>query len=328
MNVSLENVPLVRCRSLVKVYRIGDGEVLALQGLDLDVRPGEMVGVVGASGSGKSTLLTLLGGLGTPTAGSIEVGGLDLVNCGALRRDRYRREQVGFVWQHSHQNLLADLDAVENVALPLVRAGRRNARRRATELLDLVGLGDRLHSRPARLSGGEQARVGLAVALALEPQLLLADEPTGELDRATTDEMFALMRRVSDEEGVAQVIVSHDDDLVAHVDRVIGIRDGRTATESMRVASSPAALGNGRDRGALDGDLDGSRDHAVDRSPVVTHTLVVDDVGRVQLPADIIEALGITGRVSADVVADHARLRPIDPQTGLPRRVADGQSDA
>jgi len=306
---------LVACRSLVKVYRIGDGEVLALQGLDLDVGAGEMVGVVGASGSGKSTLLTLLGGLGTPTAGSIEVGGLDLVNCGALRRDRYRREQVGFVWQHSHQNLLADLDAVENVALPLVRAGRRNPSRRAAELLDLVGLGDRLHSRPARLSGGEQARVGLAVALALEPQLLLADEPTGELDRATTDVMFALMRRVSAEQGVAQVIVSHDDDLVGYVDRVIGIRDGRTATESMRVDApeqSPGGLSGAAGPSDGRGDRDGDQ-------RVVAHTLVVDAVGRVQLPAEIIETLGIAGRVSADIIDDHARLRPIDTDTGLPR---------
>jgi len=307
--------PLVTCRSLVKVYRIGDGEVLALQGLDLDVAAGELVGVVGASGSGKSTLLTLLGGLGTPTAGSIEVGGLDLVNCGALRRDRYRREQVGFVWQHSHQNLLADLDAVENVALPLVRAGRRRPLRRATELLDMVGLGDRLRSRPARLSGGEQARVGLAVALALEPQLLLADEPTGELDRATTEDMFALMRRVSAEEGVAQVIVSHDDDLVGYVDRVIGIRDGRTATESMRVGATSEPAGSGDGSGPPVATDHGS-EHVRD---VVAHMLVVDAVGRVQLPAEIIDALGIAGRVSADIVDGHARLRPIDVETGMPR---------
>jgi len=314
--------PLVACRSLVKVYRIGDGEVLALQGLDLDVGAGEMVGVVGASGSGKSTLLTLLGGLGTPTAGSIEVGGLDLVKCGALRRDRYRREQVGFVWQHSHQNLLADLDAVENVALPLVRAGRRNPRRRAAELLDLVGLGDRLHSRPARLSGGEQARVGLAVALALEPQLLLADEPTGELDRATTDDMFALMRRVSAEQGVAQVIVSHDDDLVGYVDRVIGIRDGRTATESMRVDAPAPGAGDGEQSDTAAPGVGaglGAQDQGDHDRRVVAHTLVVDAVGRVQLPAEIIETLGIAGRVSADIVDDHARLRPIDTGTGLPR---------
>ena len=295
---------VIMCRSLVKVYRVGEGDILALQGLDLDVHAGEMLGIVGASGSGKSTLLAVLGGLITPTAGTVTVGGLDIVNCRARRRDRYRREQVGFVWQHSHQNLLPDLDALENVMRPMAGAGVRNIRSRALDLLARVGLADRTGHRPARLSGGEQARVSLAVALALDPQLILADEPTGELDSTTTDEVFALMREVSDERGVAQVIVSHDPDLVAHVDRVIGIRDGRTATESRRV-DQPATAGPGLATGQA-----------------VSHTLVVDDVGRVQLPADIIESLGIEGRVSVDVIDGQARLRPIDPETGLPRRDA------
>lgn len=275
--------PLIRCRSLLKVYRVGTGDVLALQGLDLDVGNGELLGVIGASGSGKSTLLSILGGLVAPTAGTVIVDDVDLLAASPRRRARYRRETVGFVWQHSHLNLLPDLTATENVVRPIAAGGRRSSTERARHLLDLVGLGQRVDHRPALLSGGEQARVALAVALAHEPRLLLADEPTGELDGATTSEVFALMRELTTEHGVTQVVVSHDPDLVDHVDRVVGIRDGRTSTEMQR-----------------------STDETVRRS------FVVDDVGRVQLPADVVDALGIGSRVSIDVVDGRAVIEPLD----------------
>lgn len=278
---------LVTCRSLMKVYRIGDSEVLALQGLDLDVAAGEMLGVVGASGSGKSTLLSVLGGLVRPDAGSASVGSLDLMGCSERDRERYRRQQVGFVWQSSHQNLLPDLTATENVERPLLLAGRRRRRDRAQDLLEQVGLGQRVDHRPALLSGGEQARVAIAVALAMEPMLVLADEPTGELDGTTTDEIFGLMRQLSSEHGVTQIIVSHDPDLVGSVDRVVGLRDGRTSVEMRQ----------------------GDGDH-------VASTLVVDDVGRIQLPAEAVEELSIAGRVEVEIVDGELRLRPVTSADG------------
>ncbi|MEM1332401.1 MAG: ATP-binding cassette domain-containing protein [Actinomycetota bacterium] len=273
--------PMIHCRSLVQVFRVGGADVLALQGLDLDVDTGEMVGVVGASGSGKSTLLSVVGGLLAPTAGTVRVDGLDLVSCGRRRRDRYRRERIGFVWQHGAQNLLADLTAVENVERPLRAVGRADAGSRARELLERVGLADRTTHRPATLSGGEQARVSLAVALAPEPALLLADEPTGELDRSTSAEIFGLMRELSADARVTQLIVSHDPDLVDHVDRVVGIRDGRRATETRRGA-----------------------DDTVDRR------LVVDDVGRVQLPAEAMDALDLRDGVTARIEGGKIVLEP------------------
>ncbi|MFK7919899.1 MAG: ATP-binding cassette domain-containing protein [Ilumatobacter sp.] len=260
---------------------MGESEVLALQGLDLDVTAGEMLGVVGASGSGKSTLLSVLGGLIRPDAGSARVDDLDLMACSQRDRERYRREQVGFVWQSSHQNLLPDLTATENVERPLLLAGRTRRRDRAQQLLEQVGLGQRVDHRPALLSGGEQARVAIAVALAMEPTLVLADEPTGELDAATTEEIFAVMRDLSEQHGVTQIIVSHDSDLVDYVDRIVGIRDGRTSVEMRR--------GAGDDVDAM---------------------LVVDDVGRIQLPAEVMEELGIHGRVAVDVIDGELRIRP------------------
>ena len=281
---------LVTCRSLIKVYRVGDSEVLALQGLDLDIERGEMLGIVGASGSGKSTLLAVLGGLTRPTAGSASVDGLDLLACSARDRERYRRRDVGFVWQSSHQNLLPELTANENVERPLLLAGRRDRRDRARRLLEDVGLGARVEHRPALLSGGEQARVAIAVALATEPTLVLADEPTGELDAATTAEIFEVMRTLNRDSGVTQIIVSHDPDLVDHVDRVVGLRDGRTSTEMRR---------------GIDDD--------------VTNAVVVDDVGRIQLPADVMEQLGFDangGRVEVDMVDGAARVRRVSNDSG------------
>ena len=191
---------LIVCDNLVKIYKVADLEVVALQGLDLLVNDGEMIAIVGASGSGKSTLLNILGGLDVPSAGRAVVAGLRAdLRSGRRERTRYRRRVVGFVWQQTARNLLPYLSAVENVELPMILDGRRKTRasgRRSCSTSS--GCRDRLDHRPERLSGGEQQRVAIAVALANEPEVLLADEPTGELDTATSREVFALLRRVNE----------------------------------------------------------------------------------------------------------------------------------
>src|SRR3989454_3401983 len=173
---------LVICDNLIKIYKVDDLEVVALQGLDLEVARGEMIAIVGASGSGKSPLLNTLGGLDPPSAGRAVVAGHDLGQMGRRERTRYRRRVVGMIWQQTARNLLPYLTAQENVELPMTLDGRPKRSERARLLLQLVGLAERLDHRPERLSGGEQQRVAIAVALANQPEVLLADEPTGELD--------------------------------------------------------------------------------------------------------------------------------------------------
>src|SRR6266702_5509474 len=190
---------LIVCDRLVRIYVAAGIEVQALQGLDLLVAEGEIVALVGASGSGKSTLMNILAGLDAPTAGSVRVAGNDLSAMNARQRLAYRRQVVGFVWQQTSRNLLPYLTAQQNVELPMRLAGGRADRRRArsAELLDLLGLADCLHRRPDQLSGGEQQRAAIAVALVNEPKVLLADEPTGELDTATAAEVFGALQRAN-----------------------------------------------------------------------------------------------------------------------------------
>ena len=176
--------PLIICDNLVKIYKVANLEVVALQGLDLIVQRGELLGIVGVSGSGKSTLMNILGGLDRPSAGRVWVDGSELLKLSDLGLDHYRRSKVGFVWQHGARNLVPYLTALENVMLPMTLAGTTGPRKRqrAEGLLDMVGLADRRHHRLPQMSGGEQQRVAIAVALANSPALLLADEPTGEVD--------------------------------------------------------------------------------------------------------------------------------------------------
>ena len=225
---------MIACDNLVRIYSVADVEVVALQGLDLRIRTGEMVAIVGASGSGKSTLLNILGGLDVPTAGRALVDGQDLAHLSRRERTRYRRTTVGMVWQQTSRNLLPDLDVTSNVALPMVLDHRSNRDQRAEELLELVGLSERARHRPGELSGGEQQRVAIAVALANAPSVLLADEPTGELDSATSADIFELLRRVNREIGTTIVAVTHDPLVADHVSRTVRIRDGRTSTETVR----------------------------------------------------------------------------------------------
>jgi putative ABC transport system ATP-binding protein len=275
---------VIDCADLVRIYR-GEGvEVQALQGLTLRIAEGDIVAMVGASGSGKSTLLGILSGLDRPSAGRATVAGYDLTALSASQRLRYRRGAVGFVWQQTERNLLPYLTAQENVELPMLLAGRRERAARAAELLTLLEVGRLADRLPGQLSGGEQQRVAIAVALANGPRVLLADEPTGELDEAMSAEVLEAIRSVNEELGVTALIVTHDPAVSEHVRRTVQIRDGRTSTEVHRDA---------------------------DRTGAETYT-VIDAVGRLQLPADYVHRLGMRELVRLTLESDHVRVHPDD----------------
>jgi ABC-type lipoprotein export system ATPase subunit len=294
--------PFILCENLIKIYRLegvlsrpGEGgEVQALQGLDLAVQRGEMVGVVGASGSGKSTLLNILGGLDRPSAGRVVVGGRDLARFSPAQLDHYRREVVGFVWQQAGRNLIPYLTALENVQVPLTLSGNlgRHARARPGDLLRLVGLEERAAHRLEELSGGEQQRVAVAIALANQPQLLLADEPTGELDNATAETIYTLLRQLNQTLGVTVLIVSHDTSLAGRVDRVVAVRDGKLASETVRRATSDASA----------------------EGHVLEELLVLDSAGRVQLPREALNRFKIHHRVRLEITSEGLLIRPPSPE--------------
>ncbi|GAA4714314.1 ABC transporter ATP-binding protein [Phytohabitans rumicis] len=276
------------CDGLVRIFKTDGIEVVALQGLDLVVDRGELLAIVGASGSGKSTLLNILSGLDVPTAGIARVAGVDLLAMSAKSRLRYRRHTVGFVWQQTARNLLPYLTARENVELPL-RLARQRVDGRAGELLEMVGVGYCADRRPAEMSGGEQQRCAVAVAVANNPEVLFADEPTGELDEATAADVFGALRTINAELGVTIVVVTHDPQVATQVRRTVAIRDGRTASEVRRSARIAD---------------DGSHE---------LHTeeyALLDRAGRMQLPASFVNTLELRERVKLNLEPDHIEIRP------------------
>lgn len=228
--------PLIELTGVERRYLLGGSTVGALRGVDLTIRRGDIVALTGPSGSGKSTLLNLLGGLDRPTAGTVRVAGLDLGRASERQLTAHRRQVVGFVFQSF--NLLPRLRAVENVELPLLWSGvsRSERRRRAITLLERVQLGHRLRHLPSELSGGEQQRVAIARALAADPQVLLADEPTGNLDTATGREILALLSELNRERTLTIVIVTHDPEVAAVAHRQVRLRDGRVEAIEERAA--------------------------------------------------------------------------------------------
>jgi ABC-type lipoprotein export system ATPase subunit/bifunctional DNA-binding transcriptional regulator/antitoxin component of YhaV-PrlF toxin-antitoxin module len=289
--------PLILCENLVKIYRLNEElgtetsvEVQALQGLDLTVESGELIGVVGASGSGKSTLLNILGGLDTPTGGRAVVDGRDLGRMNQFDLDEYRRRTVGFVWQQGSRNLLPYLTARENIQLPMTMLGQssRISQARSMELLEVVGLADRGGHRLYELSGGEQQRVAVAIALANQPRLLLTDEPTGELDSETARMVYDLLRDLNRRLGVTIIVVSHDPGISHYVDRVVAVRDGKLASETYRVK-------------AIDG---GEQDvHHFEE------LVILDSAGRVQIPRDFLEKFHIHRRARLEVTDNGILIR-------------------
>ncbi|GEL94910.1 ABC transporter ATP-binding protein [Cellulomonas composti] len=282
---------LIVCDSLVRIYQSEGIEVQALQGLDLLVERGELVAIVGASGSGKSTLLSVLSGLDAPTAGRVRVGPWDLMAMSPRQRVDYRRRMVGFVWQQTARNLVPYLTSAENVTLPLALAGvgRAERTRRAKDLLDVLGVGYCADRRPGAMSGGEQQRVAIAVGLANEPQVLFADEPTGELDTATSHDVLEGLRTANRELGTTVVVVTHDSGVSEHVQRTVAIRDGRTSSEVVRRTHTRE---------------DGS-EHVV-----AEEFAVLDRAGRVQLPREYRDALALVGRVRLALEESHVSVWP------------------
>ncbi len=308
--------PFILCDNLVKIHKIADLEVVALQGLDLEVKQGELLGIVGASGSGKSTLLNILGGLDRPSAGRVIVGGRDLLKLSNTALTTYRRTQVGFVWQQGARNVIPYLSSAANVELPMILAGRAGgaAKKRAFELLDAVGLANRRNHYLGQLSGGEQQRVAIAVALANAPTLLLADEPTGELDSSTALAIYQVFRDLCLKYGVTTLIVSHDPKIARHVDRVVAIRDGKLAGETVRSkpALNAAATAGGKDQPQHE-------EHFVEYA-------VLDSAGRLQIPKEMREKYGIKERAHLEPAENGILVMPVEKQAAEEAVAASEQS--
>ncbi len=290
----------IECENLVKIYKTDQIEVVALQGLDLQVKKGELVAIVGTSGSGKSTLLNMLGGLDKPSAGSLTVNGRNLLKFTEEDYMIYKRNTVGFVWQNNARNLVPYLTAVQNVELPMLLQGQKERRERALELLDAVGLSNRINSRLDQMSGGEQQRVAIAISLANNPAILLADEPTGSVDTKTSDQLLGVFKDINQKRGVTVVIVTHDLRLAKKIDRVISIRDGRTSSEIIKKSHAEIMS---ETKGWDTGEEEAAEEFSEE-------LVVLDRTGRLQLPKDYLEALDIKGgsKVKADLDLENERI--------------------
>ena len=272
---------MIECENLVKIYKTKDIEVLALQGLELRIDKGELLAIVGNSGSGKSTFLNLLGGLDRPSAGKLVVDGKDLFKLSEKELVEYKRHTVGFVWQNNARNMLPYLTAWQNVQMPMLFDSGKKKRDRALELLEMVGMSHRKDHRLDQMSGGEQQRVAIAIALANDPKILLADEPTGSVDAKTGAYILDVLKNINETTGVTTVIVTHDRQLTKKVNRVMSIRDGKLSSERVMKQSY-------RDRLS-------EISAFTEESEVQDEFTVLDRAGRLQIPREYLEQLQLQG---------------------------------
>ena len=286
-----EKRPIIECDNLVKIYKTEDIEVMALQGLDITIEQGELMAIIGNSGSGKSTFLNMIGGLDRPSAGRLFVDGKDLFKLNEKELVEYKRKTVGFVWQNNARNLLPYLTAWENIQMPMLFDTEKKKKERALQLLELVGLSHKKNSFLNQLSGGEQQRIAIAIALANDPKILLADEPTGAVDVKTGTYILDMFKEINRESGLTIVIVTHDRLLSKKVHRVAAIRDGKISSELIL-----------------------KQDYAERMNEITAFTetkeiqdefVILDRAGRVQIPREVLERLGIKGnKVRMDVEDD------------------------
>lgn len=276
---------MVQADNLVKIYKTKDVEVVALQGLDLTVEKGEFMAIIGSSGSGKSTFLNMLGGLDRPSAGKLFVDGRNLFTMTEKELVDYKRETVGFVWQNNGRNLIPYLTAYENIMMPMQLNGkkRRHNRERAAMLLDLVGLSSKKNHRLSAMSGGEQQRIAIAIALANEPRVLLADEPTGSVDSQTAQYIYGVFQRLNRELGQTIIVVTHDVSLSKHVQRVAAIRDGKISSEKILKEDFEQRLKEAGQTVEWHYEEETQEEYAI-----------VDRSGRVQLPREMLDQLELS----------------------------------
>ncbi len=269
---------MVKAEGLVKIYKTKETEVLALQGLDMEVEKGELTALIGNSGSGKSTFLNMIGGIDRPSAGALWVDGKNLFTMTEKELVRYKRDTVGFVWQNNGRNMLPFLSVLENIMLPMNISGAKSKKEKALELLERVGLSSKRNSRMNMLSGGEQQRIAIAIALANSPRLLLADEPTGSVDTKTANYIFDIFSELNGD-GQTILIVTHDVQLSKKVKRVVAIRDGKISSERV--------LKEGYQDRVRESGIDWMAEDSQDEYAVL------DRAHRVQLPQELLEEMGI-----------------------------------
>jgi ABC-type lipoprotein export system ATPase subunit len=291
----------VICENLVKIYKTKDTEVLALQGLDLMIEYGEIMAIIGNSGSGKSTLLNMIGGLETPSAGELYVDGKNLFKLNEKQLNVYKTETVGFVWQNNARNLIPYLSALENVMIPMefnpVEKVKKK-KERARELLELTGLGNRSNSKLSQLSGGEQQRVAISIALANNPKILLADEPTGSVDTNTTDMLMGMFSDINESLGTTIIIVTHDRQISKKVKRVVAISDGRISSEFIMRESYATRLA----------ELTGFGEDILDDEHVHQEFAVLDKARRLQIPKSYLEKAEIKGNKMLMTMDEEGRI--------------------
>lgn len=274
---------MIECEGLVKIYKTKDLEVMALQGLDLVVEEGELMAIIGNSGSGKSTFLNMIGGLDRPSAGRLMVDGRDLFKLSEKELVNYKHSTVGFVWQNNARNLLPYLTADENVKTPMMfrNMSEKARNERSIELLEMVGMSHRRNNKLSQLSGGEQQRIAIAIALANNPKLLLADEPTGAVDVKTSFRILEVFKELNEQLGLTIVIVTHDRKFSKMVKRVVAIRDGKTSSESIMKQDFI------RDWSDVQGYISEENSHE--------EYAVLDKAGRLQLPGELLSKMGLSG---------------------------------